>query len=108
MFPLSFDMGEVGIFGVTFIAVGRSPKRWEALWSLPASVQAQVIVKGMRKNETATVDIDVTEEILWNQASWSRMFCNDALVNLWMNLPTADKIKQTGATCLEKTSAMKL
>ena len=30
------------------------------------------------------------------------MFCNDGLVNIKMNLPTADKIKQTGATCLEK------
>ena len=29
------------------------------------------------------------------------MFRNDALVNFQMNLPTADKIKQPGATCLE-------
>ena len=30
------------------------------------------------------------------------MFSNDALVNFLLNLPTTDKIKQTGATCLEK------
>ena len=40
---------------------------------------------------------DVTE-----QASWSTVFCNDALENFKTNLPTAVKIKQTGATCYEK------
>ena len=40
--------------------------------------------------------MDVTEEILWRGALWSRMFCNDTLVNFWMNLPMANKIKQIG------------
>ena len=53
-----------GFFGVTFIAVGRRTKRWESLWCrlkaliflLPASIQAQLIVKGIRRNETATIE----------------------------------------------------
>ena len=31
LLSLSFDLGEIGAFGVTFIAVGRRTKRWEAL-----------------------------------------------------------------------------
>ena len=46
----------------------------EGLFLLPASIQPQIIVKGIRRNETATIetvkrnhlDLDVTEEILWN------------------------------------------
>ena len=51
-------------FGVTFIAVGWRTKRWEALNLMPieglflllASIQAQIIVKGIRRNETATIE----------------------------------------------------
>ena len=82
----------------------------EGLFLLLVSIQAQIIVKGIRRNETATIktvrkktiETDVTEEILWRGASLSRIFCNEALVNFYMNLPTADKIKQTGTTCLEE------
>ena len=43
----------------------------EGLSVLLTSIQAQIIVKGIRRNETATIDcktetIDVTEETLWN------------------------------------------
>ena len=46
----------------------------EGLFLLPASIRAQIIVKGIRRNETATIETvkkkplrkDVTEEILWN------------------------------------------
>ena len=31
LFPLSFAFGEIGTFGINFIAVGRRTKRWEAL-----------------------------------------------------------------------------
>ena len=39
-------------------------------------------------------------EILWNKLR--ETFCNDVLVKFSINLPTADKIKQTGTTCLSK------
>ena len=46
----------------------------EGLFLLPASIRAQIIVKRIRRNETATIETvkkkplrkDVTEEILWN------------------------------------------
>ena len=38
----------------------------EGLFPLPASMKARVIVKGIRRDETATIKTDVTEEILWN------------------------------------------
>ena len=47
----------------------------EGLFLLLASIPAQIIVKGIRRNETATIktvrkkDIDLTEEVLWRGAS---------------------------------------
>ena len=50
----------------------------EDFFLLPASIQVQMIVKGIRRNETATIKTvrkkplrhgDVTEEILWRGAS---------------------------------------
>ena len=46
----------------------------EGLFLLPASIRVQIIVKRIRRNETATIETvkkkplrkDVTEEILWN------------------------------------------
>ena len=49
-------------FGVTFIAVGRKDQKMgsalmpiEGLLLLLAAIQAQVIVKGIRRNETTTI-----------------------------------------------------
>ena len=36
------------------------------------------------------------------EASWSRMYCNDALVNFYLNVLMADKIKEAGTQCLGK------
>ena len=59
LLPLSLDLGEIGTFGVTFIAVGRrmgsALMPIEGLSLLPASIQAQIIVKGIRRNETTII-----------------------------------------------------
>ena len=47
--------------GVTFIAIEEDPRMGSALMPIedlflpPASIQAQIIVKGTRRNETATI-----------------------------------------------------
>ena len=90
----------------------KAGKRFDADWRLISSASfptSQGIVKGIRIYETATIET-VRKKLLrhgcdWGdlvEASWSRMFCNDAFVNFKINHPTADQIKQTGATCLEK------
>ena len=61
----------------------------EGLFLLLASIQAQIIVKGIRRNETATIKTVRKKPLrhwcdwgdLMEGAWWSRMFCNDALVN---------------------------
>ena len=72
----------------------------------PADHTAQIILKGVRRNKIAAIKTTKKETI---------ETCMDAieesLVELSFvkhnvlqprNLPTADKIKQTGTTCLEK------
>ena len=56
-------MGEIGIFGGNFYChwledqkMGIASMPIESLFLLPASIQAQIIVKGICKNETATVE----------------------------------------------------
>ena len=78
MFSLSFDLGEIEIFWRYFYCRWSEDQKMrgalmptEGLFLLPASIQAQIIVKGIRRNETATIDckketMDVTEEIFWN------------------------------------------
>ena len=62
LFPLSFDLGEIGIFWRYFYCrwpkdqrMGSALMPIERLFLLPASIQAQIIVKGIRRNETATI-----------------------------------------------------
>ena len=59
LLSLSLDLSEIGTFGVTFIAVGRrmgsALMPIEGLFLLPASIQAQIIVKGIRRNETTII-----------------------------------------------------
>ena len=62
LFPLSFDLGEIGIFWRYFYCrwpeeqvMGSALMPIEGLFLLPASIQAQIIVKGIRRNETATI-----------------------------------------------------
>ena len=63
LFPLSFDLGEIRIFWHYFYC--RWPKDQnkgsalmpiEGLFLLLASIQAQIIVKGIRRNEIATIN----------------------------------------------------
>ena len=62
LFPLSFDLGEIGIFWRYFYCrllkdqkMGSALMPIEGLFLLLASIQAQIIVKGIRRNETATI-----------------------------------------------------
>ena len=62
LFPLSFDLGEIEIFWRYFYCrwpedkkMGSALKPIEGLFLLLASIQAQIIVKGIRRNETATI-----------------------------------------------------
>ena len=62
MFPLSFDLDEIGIFWRYFYCrwpkdqkMGSALMPTEGLFLLLASIQAQIIVKGIRRNETATM-----------------------------------------------------
>ena len=62
LFPLSFDLGEIEIFlRYCYCRWPEDQKMESALMPieglslLPTSIQAQVIVKGIRRNETATI-----------------------------------------------------
>ena len=116
LFPLSFDLGEIGIFWRYFYCrwpeyqkMGSTLMLIEGLFLLPASIQAQIIVKGVCRNETATIKTvrkkpfrrwcdwrDLEEWSFLKQNVLQRLgkFLNDLLYG--------DKMKQIGATCLEK------
>ena len=61
--PESFDLGKIGIFWRYFYCrwpredqkMGSTLMPIEGLFLLLASIQAQIIVKGIRRNETATI-----------------------------------------------------
>ena len=56
LFPLSFDLGEIGIFWRYFHCCWlEDQKRFKVLFLPLASIQAQIIVKGIRRNGTATI-----------------------------------------------------
>ena len=62
LFPLSFDLGKIWIFWRYFYCrwpedqkIGSTLMPIEGLFLLLASIQAQIIVKGIRRNETATI-----------------------------------------------------
>ena len=62
LFPLRFDLGEVGIFWRYFYCrwlgdqkMGGALMPIEGLILLLASIQAQIIVRGIRRNETAII-----------------------------------------------------
>ena len=63
LFPLTFDLAKIGIFWSYFYCswpedqkMGSTLMPIEGLFLLPASIQAQIIVKGIRRNETATTE----------------------------------------------------
>ena len=58
LFPLSFDLGEIGIFWRYFYCRWPEDQKMvgafipiEGLFLLPASIEAQIIVKGIRRIE---------------------------------------------------------
>ena len=62
LFLLSFDLGKIWIFWRYFYCrwpedqkIGSTLMPIEGLFLLLASIQAQIIVKGIRRNETATI-----------------------------------------------------
>ena len=62
LFPFSFNLGEIGIFLRYFYCrwpedqkMGSALMPIEGLFLLLASIQAQIIMKGMHSNETATI-----------------------------------------------------
>ena len=98
LFRLSFDLGKIWILWHYFYCrwpkdqtIGSTLMPIEGLFLLLASIQAQIIVKGIRRNETETIETVRKKPLIhgcdWGDlveargASRSRMFCNDALVN---------------------------
>ena len=86
--------------------IGSTLMPTEGLFLLLASIQAQTIVKGMRRNETATIKT-VRKKPLRHWCDWGDLVegsfvQQNVLQRRVSKLLTADKIKQTGATCLEK------
>ena len=62
LFPLSFDVGKIGIFWRYFHCrwledqeKGSALMPVEGLFLPPASIQAQIVVKGISRNVTATI-----------------------------------------------------
>ena len=62
VFPLSFKLGKIGIFWLSFHCLWQEDQEKastlisvEGLFLPPASIQAQLIVKGIRRNGTATI-----------------------------------------------------
>ena len=64
----------------------------EGLFLLPASIEAQIIVKGIRRNETVAIEIVRKKSLrhwMWLRRSCgiklreAECFCNDALVNFY-------------------------
>ena len=76
LFPLSFDLGESGIFWRYYYCrwpedqtMGSALMPIEGLFLLLASIQAQIIVKEIRRNETATIKI-VRKKPLRHWCDW--------------------------------------
>ena len=80
----------------------------EGLFLLLASIQDQTIVKGIRRNEIATIDKDCKKETIETLMCLRRSYGGELheaecfATTHQMTPPTANKNIQTGATCLEK------
>ena len=112
LFLLSFDLGKIWIFWRYFYCrwpedqkMGSALMPIEGLFLLLASIQAQIIVKGMRRNETATTKT-VRTKPLRHWCGWGGLvelsFVKQNVLQrrvskLETNLPTADKINQRGS-----------
>ena len=95
--PVKFRFGQnLDFLALLLLPLAGGPKDWkhfDADWRLISSASFHTSSNNCERNtqkwnsknkdryERNRWDIDVTEEILWRGASWSRMFCNDALVN---------------------------
>ena len=104
--PLSFHLGEIVSFWRCFHCLwpedrekGSALIAIEGLFLPPAFIHAQIILKGISRNgrkKPSRYGCDWGD--LVPEASWSKMGCNDALVNYELSLlGVVDKIKQTGS-----------
>ena len=100
--PVKFRFGQnLDFLALLLLPLAGGPKNWkyyDADWRLISSASFHTSSDNCERNtqkwNSNNEDyvrrnhwgIDVTEEILWRGASWSRMFCPDALVNFQMNL----------------------
>ena len=117
LFPLSLDLREIRIFWHYFHCCwlqdqenGSTLMSVEGSFLPPTSIHAQIIVKGICRNGTAIkCKKETMKTWMWLMRSCGIMLCEaqcfamTVLVNCQINLPTADKIKQTGTTCSEKS-----
>ena len=117
MFLFSFDLGKIWMFWRYFYfrwpedqKIGSTLMPIDGLFLLLASIQAQIIVEGTRRNKTATIKT-VRKKPLRRSCDWGDLvegsFVKQTVLQrrvskLLIEHPYADKIKQTGATCLEK------
>ena len=122
MVTLSFDLGEIGIFWRYFYyrwpedqKMGSALMPIEGLFLLLASIQAQIIVKGIRRNETATIKT-VRKKPLRHWCGWGDLvqlsFVKQNLlqqrVDKLLNEPPYGRQNQTKRRYMfRKTSAMK-
>ena len=122
LFPLSFDLGEIGIFWRYFYCrwpedqkMGSALMPIEGLFLLLASIQAQIIVKGIRRNETATIKT-VRKKTLRHWCGWGDLVQLSLVkqnllqqrVGKLLNEPPYGRQNQTKRRYMfRKTSAMK-
>ena len=122
LFSLSFDLGEIGNFWRYFYCrwpedqkMGSALMPTEGLFLLPASIQAQIIVKEIRRNETATIET-VRKKPLRHGCYWGDLvelsFVKQNVlqrrVSKLLNEPPYGRQNQTNRRYMfRKTSAMK-
>ena len=122
LFQLSFDLGEIWIFWPYFYCRWPEDQKMgsvlipiEGLFLLLASIQAQIIVKGIRRNETATIKT-VRKKPLRHwcdrgdlvEGSFAKQNVLQRHVSKLLNEPPYGRQNQTNRRYMfRKTSAMK-
>ena len=122
LFPLSFDLGEIWIFWRYFYCrwpedqkMGSASMSIEGLFLLLASIQAQIIVKGIRRNETATIKT-VRKKPLRHWCDWGQLiegsfvkqnFLQRRVSKLLKEAPYGRQNQTNRRYIFRKTSAMK-
>ena len=120
LFPLSFDLGKIGIFWSYFYCrwpenqkMGSAFTPIEGLFLLPASIQAQIIVKGIRRNDSNNRDckketIETCDWIDLVELSFVKQNVLQRRVSKLLNKPPYGRQNQTNKRYMfRKTSAIK-